>query len=387
MSGLLEARGTWENEIYRQSEAVEDDEREFLLQIADALLPEAEPLISGTVLAPRLLSIVSVAESDPREAVKSLTDDDVQLIHEVWGRDSSSDGGIGPTAVAAVALRTVIEDDVALWRSLDDSEPAGQEDSASRDELLQRLRRERTAYRHVSRLLQAHRGTALGAGLEGFVARLVGVQGRLFAAYLMLTPILNAHGEGSSDAEVDEPGAAADKLDQLLRESAQLDALAHEAWSKQVTAEEVCLDALKGLKNPTPPVPVRLHRSKPRGLRDPRVRMRVMLSVAAVLFVACVGIYGSQMLRGDADLRVPTSELPARLELIDAVALGSMLHATVSRWAWDELDPAERIEGVAELGARAAERGLSAVYLTDAQKHQLAVWTRKGGVHLTDSDP
>jgi hypothetical protein len=103
-----------------------------------------------------------------------------------------------------------------------------------------------------------------------------------------------------------------------------------------------------------------------------------------VLLVACVAVYGPQLLQAGNDLRVPAGELSGELQLVDTVVIGSMLHASVSRSAWDDLAPADRSQGVTGLGDRARNRGLSAVYLTDGENNQLAIWTQGEGVSLSE---
>jgi hypothetical protein len=358
MSGLLETVNTWEEELHHKSETLADTERDFLLEVADALLPDAESLIAGTILAPRLLAIISAAEQgDPRAAVSTLTDEEVGLIFATFGRNGSPIECGGTAGVSAATLRTVIEDDVIAWRQLEAEEPKGPEATAERREMLHRLRKERTAYRFVTRLLQKRQEAALGAGLEDFSDQLLSIQRNLFAAYLELIPILNAQGVPADPQTATDEKEAAQQLDRLLRESARLDTVADATRSGRVTAEEACLDALKKLDEPE--TAVVSDESAGRDPRKERKRLKVMLGIASVLLLACLFVYGSMF----------------------------FVHASVSSWAWRDLGVPERIEGVRRLGAGAGGRGFEAVYLTDENKVQLAVWTRKEGVRLAGEQP
>lgn len=171
-------------------------------------------------------------------------------------------------------------------------------------------------------------------------------------------------------------------LARLLRESAEIDSMVDSIRVEQVASDRADLEAIKKLDQEIPRI---VPRPLPgRGLRAERNRLRVLLAIAGTLFVACVVAYIPLLTRNTPELRIPLSELPNELEVLDAMEVGAMLYATVAAWSWQQADEAGRIAGIDNLAAAAAERGIRSVLVTDENKVQLAVWGREDGVKLAE---
>jgi hypothetical protein len=384
MSGLLDTVDTLETEVRSRIEVLGPAERNFVLEVVEALQPAAEPLVAGTVIAPRLLALVHAAQrGDPRAVVPSLTDEEVELLADSVSRDPRDPerNGVGRPGVNAVVMRTIIDDDLASWERIRSSDVAETGNDARREAVLNRLKRDRTAYRFVSRHLQQRQDTALLAGLQEFAEQLRRMQRDLFSTYLKLAPVLNSATVTTTDADTsDEPDAAAE-LDRLMRACQLSDAIAEVRRDGEVTNEEIYLNALKKMDDPDA-IETIIEHDPGRAAREKR-RLGILYSIAAVLLAACAVVYGLRFTRERIDLNVPPSEMPAQLELISAMSVGPMMHAQVSHWTWDDLDESGRRKAVEQLGISAFERGFETVYLTDENETQLAVWTKLDGARVS----
>jgi len=388
MSGLLDTVDTLETEVRGQIELLGPAERNFVLEVVEALQPAAEPLVAGTVVAPRLLALVHAAQQgDPRAVVPSLTDEEVALLHASVSRDARDPerDDVGRPGVNAVVMRTIIDDDLASWERIQSSGPDEAGEDARREMVLNRLKRNRTAYRFVSRHLQQRQDTALLAGLQEFAEQLRRMQRDLFSTYLKLAPVLNSSTVTSHNTAVDnEPDAAAD-LDRLMRACHLSEAIAEVRRDGEVTNEEVYLNALKKMDDPDA-IETIVEHDPGRAAREKR-RLGILYSIAAVLLAACAVVYGLRFTRDRVDLNVSQSELPAQLELISAMSVGPMMHAQISHWTWNDLDEPGRRKAVEQLGISAFERGFDTVYLSDENERQLAIWTKLDGARISAPEP
>jgi hypothetical protein len=112
VSGLLPTLDTLESEVQSRLDLLEPTDRDYLLEVVDALRPSAEPLIAGMVVAPRLLALIHATEQgDPRSAVPSLTDEEVALLDRAVrpSRDSNNDVGRPAQSDAAEDLNRLLE--------------------------------------------------------------------------------------------------------------------------------------------------------------------------------------------------------------------------------------------------------------------------------------
>lgn len=385
MSGLLDTVNTLETEVQGRAGDWQPREREYLLEVVDALLPSAEPLIAGMVIAPRLLELIHAAgHGDLRSAVPSLTDEEAALVTEqVQGRGGRD--GPGRPGINAVALRTVIDDDLASWLRLGDStEPA----NPRREAMLDRLKRDRTAYRFVSRQLQHRQDTALRAGLRDFAEAVRHSQRSLFSTYLELAPVLNRTGKREVEVRDDANGKVdtAENLDRLLRACQLSEAIADSERKSQVSNEELYVKALKKIESGEGDY-AEVRNVDPGDAVRERRRLGILSAVAGVLLVACVAVYGGRIGRDRPDMAIAPADLGIELELISAMPVGPMMYAQVSHWTWDDLEEADHRRGLEQLGLAAFNRGFVTVYLTDENNRQLGIWTKVGGAKLSAAPP
>ena len=373
VSGLLDTVDAWQGEVQRARESLDEEAQEFLLEMGEALLPEAESLITGSVLAPRMLQIIAAAEQgDPRGSAPGLTDDEAQAVAHAFGAAEAQAPQTEPVYFVGAILRTVIEEDVATSEALEEGEEPD-------EQLLDRMRKARTAYRYVTRLLKAKETEARDSGELQLADRLVATQQALYGAYLTLLPVLNPGADPADDGL-----EATDRLEALLRESAQLDSIADEARLNEVSTELEALEAVKKLRAGesevqfvAPPREV-----KTGGLRSERNRIRLGLVIAVVLGAFVAGIYGPRLTREKFEPRIPLAEIPAKLELLDVITVGRMMHATTSSASWQALETEQRRAGVDNLAQTATQRGMQTLFLTDESKEELAIWTADDGVRL-----
>jgi hypothetical protein len=379
VSGLLDTVDAWQGEVQRERETLGEQEGEFLLTIGEALLPEAESLITGSVLSPRLLAIMAAIEhGDLRVAAGGLSEAEAEAVAIAFGAEEIPGARPDSGYVVGVVLRTVIEDDVAAWEA--------QAGEAERDEaLLDRMRKARTAYRYVTRLLKARESEAQEEGQRLLAEQLVGTQQELYGAYLKLLPILNPGDDGVDEADPD--GLASNKLEALLRESAQLDSIADENRRHQVSSDKADLEAVKKLRDGEGEVKfvAKTRPLKSGGLRDERNRIKLGVAIAALLLAAVAVVYGPRLAREDFEPRIPIAEIRAKLELLDVITVGRMMHATTNGTAWRALDEKQRRTGVEDLAATATARGMQTLFVTDEAKAELALWTAADGVRLLDA--
>jgi hypothetical protein len=91
-------------------------DRECLLQVSHALIPARDLLIAGEVLAPRLeLIALAGKHGDLTAAVPTLSDQDVALVATAVAPNESWSDGACRVCINALAMRTVIDDDLASW--------------------------------------------------------------------------------------------------------------------------------------------------------------------------------------------------------------------------------------------------------------------------------
>jgi hypothetical protein len=353
-------------------------EREFVQHVADVVFPSRDGLVAAAVLAPRLEQLAqATGEQDIRDSISGLTDAEVAMLafHVCPAPGdvrASADGDPGWPSTDAVLLGAVLRDDLALLKESADA-------PGDAPELLPRLERDKAAYHVVAGRLQKRQNAALLAGLKDYADGLSRVQQRLFAIYRQLAAALNTGTAGNRDG-AGEAGEASADLQLLLDESAAQDDLADAARANRVSDEELYRDALEGVASP---------QQEPKPLFDPRynqarerVRIRVLSSIAAVLFVACVVVW-TLHLDADADpLAVELTEMSDTLILDEAVSVGPMLYVVVSHWSWDSMSNEERLGSARALGLSAANNGYETVYLVDEKRQELAMWSKSDGAKL-----
>ena len=373
---LLDCLNDLEHKVDTEAEGLEEAERTHLLQAANAL-PAQENLIAAAVVGPRLVQFASTGGEELRATIPSLTDGEVELIAAAREPDGLAEESVGRVCLRALALRTVMSDDLSAWDALG---AEGVDAAEALAPAVECLKRDAAAYRVVSRLLQEQQDAAVMAGQRDFLEELRRAKQALFAVYLKVASALNAGTPVSHTGKSAEQKEA--ELKKLLARSAAVDALAKADRDKRVTKDEIYLDALKKMrpgKAEIETVPSVID------LRKERLRKTALGTVAGVLAVACMLIWVFVPGRDGTDLRVPVSELPDSLSVNKAVAVGPMLYAEVDSWIWNDLDKPERLARVNEIGSSARSRGFDTVYLTDEAKTDLAIWNATDGAALVQN--
>jgi hypothetical protein len=353
---LQRAVAALEFELRATLETQASAEREFLLQVGNALIPQHDALVAAEVLAPRLAELARAGDDAGLRAVApELDEQEIACLSRAVrgpGDEEEERSGDAPSRVCidALALATVIHDDLAEWNfALDGADADG---GAGIRAIRGRLERTKTAYHVVSNRLQKQQDAALVAGLNGFAEELRRVQHRLFSGYLRLKQVLNTGGRAAE-------GTGA--MNRLLEECSNQEA--------RVEVEQGGIE-------------VRREKSAPALMRE-RARLRMLTRIAAVLCAACLVIYAVRHGErpGDA-LAAPIADLPETMIPAQGVAAGPMMYAEVSHGSWDGMSEAERTRTVLELGQSAAGRGYDSVYVLDEEQRELARWTRLTGVTL-----
>jgi len=387
--GLLAEVTRLECELRGAADAAGDAERDFLLQVLGTLLPAREPLLTAVVLFPPLLLLARAADDDdPRRRIPSLHDEDLPLLTPAAPAGEADPRRSSRACVNAIALRIIISKDLEAWEAVTGDATAGISNGGLR-RLLERLERERTAYRVVSDRLQQQQDTALMAGLSEFSEQLRGVKQNLFSMFLKLAAVLkDPAGSMVEPADHDEAAPHAE-LDRLLARCSEGDAAVEARRSERISDDELYLSALKGLGQ-AEETSADDPGSVPDGadlLRRERRRLRLLGAVAALLLTICFSLPFLLHFGGAREPRIDVEQLPTRLIPIQSIAVGPMMYVQISSWTWGDLDEAERVARVEELGQAARQRGLDTVYVTDEDDHDLARWSRSEGVRLYDFEP
>jgi hypothetical protein len=371
-----------EKQIASISEIVSPDERKFLRDVRDALIPSRDTLVAAGVLAPRLEQLARLtADDDIRSVLPTVTDEEIAVLAgALWPTPASADetasgGPSGWTGVEAILLTAVIREDLA--------EHIG---SAGDDgvQTIEQLERDKIAYHVITDRLQKRRNEALQAGLKRYDDRLQQVKQGLFFAYRTMSAAWNKHSaDGTEPAE--EVLSHDTILQRLLEESAAQDALADAERSNRAADEEMYRDALGDLDSQTRPA-TRPDFAPTYDLKRERLRIRVLSAITATLFAGCVAVWATHLTTNADPLAVDVKELSETLILNEAISVGPMMYVVVSHWSWDPMSDEERLSSVLALGLSAANKGYDTVYLVDEARQDLALWSKDGGAQLKQTE-
>lgn len=179
------------------------EDRDYLLQVADSLAIEKEPIVAAQVLGPRLQYLAeAAARGEVLEAAPTLSAEEAALF------PLSVDPGAGElparVCIDAIALKSLILEDLARWRALPADAPR-----ARRAALAERLRMERSAHQIVAERLQQQHDAALIARLPDFAAELREVRAALYAVSLQLEAALGGPQPAPPEARPAAPTAVA----------------------------------------------------------------------------------------------------------------------------------------------------------------------------------
>jgi len=273
-----------------------------------------------------------------------------------------------------MAMRTIIHDDLADWEA---QQIFDDEELMESEEHRERLLRDKAVYQVVAKRLQEQLDNALVAGLEPFAEEMRQVKRNLFSTYLRLSPAIRSD-EMEWDGDAESQRRLSEDVIGKVREAERE---AERIRGSRVTKEELYLDALSSMRKPA---------EKPRvqpvvaELRRERTRTRILVGIAAILFIAAVAVY--LVLPGVSSMHtnVYPSTFQQTLPVTDVTVAGPMVFASVSSWYWEELERPEKLHKLEELGKRAARREYQMVYLMDENSEQLGVWSISQGARLPD---
>jgi len=353
-------------------------EGRFLREIGETLMPSSDALVTASVLAPRLSLFTETNDAnDLRSAVPSLTEDEAVRIAALLHGCEELGNGASRASINALALQTILLDDLAAWDGLQEGDAIESRESVGR-----RLQQDKTAYLVLAQQLQKRQDLALLAGLQDLARELRDAKKDLFAVYTRLAAVLNGAADPESGREEDPHALdGAGSVERLLADCRAADAIAEAQRSVRQSTEELFLDALKRDSGQGPVA------KKPRrrrgNLQRERMRMRFLATIAGILVVGCVGVYGSRIGRTSSNsLSIPATELNGPLVVSQALGIGSMMVAETSRFVWDDLADQERITHVESLGVQARAKGFDTVCLTDENRVELALWDAADGVTI-----
>ena len=383
MPSLVTAVRYMEEGVRSGQDGLAPADRDCLLQTAQALLPSRDLLTTGAVLAPRLELLALAGKQDELiTAVPQLTDEDVALVRSAVASGEDWTDGACRVCINALTLRTLIEDDLASWKMSRDVTQGDPLAPGTREWSLAGLERDRIAYAVLSEQLQLRQDTALVAGLREFADELSRVKGELFSSYLKLAPALRETSGPTDVASEDDTAPAPLDMESLLEECIQADKLAEAKQSGKVNTDEVYLNALRDLGGEAP-VRTTVRQVRKRDVGREKRRLRVMVGIAVILGAIVVLQYGVR-LRGapEEDLRLDVTDFPGKVLLSEALAVGPMMYAETSHFAWDGLTDQQRMRRVEDLALLAGDRGFDKLWLTDENQVHLATWSKNDGTEL-----
>jgi hypothetical protein len=367
---LLRATEQAERAVIDTLDSVDAKDRESLEPVVQALRSPRDDLVAAQVLAPRLeLLTRAVQENRVASVAPSLSAGEAAWFTAAAGEPVAADEP-SRAVLDALALRSVMQDDLVAWNAALER----QADLETRQEILDRFDRDKTAYHVVSARVQEQHDTALAAGLDEFVTSIRQTQRSLFSVYLELSRALGTQAPADGDEPVSE--------EELRQKCLEAEVAGEQYRTEAEVKEELCTKALGDLEQPAKAV-----RADPRlpDLRNEKRRVRILASVAAVLFVAVTGVYvflpgGST----DAPAVLPQELSSAGVRVERLTPMGPLMFAEVSSVSWQQMAEDERRSHVAEMGRTASGRGFDLLHLVDEQARPVATWTRPGGVELAE---
>lgn len=320
--------------------------RDFLLQVGDSMSPPREQLLAGLVLAPRLARFSAATSPDElRRQVPGLEESEAFMVMAGLSEADATVGGPSRVGADALALRTLLEEELDRWE---------EGESAEREPRLCRLRRLQVAFRVIATRLQRQGAAAVSAGLDDTAEELRRIGRTLYAQRLRLSHVLH---EGTGDA-----------VEQAFADEQARDAVDEIAFAAALA--DMHRDAPARRDDEVPPRPAPVGR-----------RRHLLLGVASALAVISLTVHAAFLLTGpdpyDADRM---SAIGEGLPVSAVYPAGPILVTEVA--AWRLLDETERLDRALEIGQRAAEHGFEAAVLVDERGAELARWSERGGPEM-----
>lgn len=335
-------------------------ERDTIGKLHASLRMPEEPLLAAVVVVPELARLTHASRSGTlAEAAPSLTRDE---------RDAIVATGVERAFVDALALRTIIEREVARFLALP-TPPAGDENAAQvHRESSRRLESLRVAHGVVSPRLDAVRSEKFARTRQS-ANRLDEARRSLFAAYLDLSKALAGH-----------PAELGASVREQILEAEQAGAAVD---AERQTTQGLMRDATAGVERP-PAAELVLPPDMQDVIRERR-RRKVLIGVAATLVPVALTaniVYYRGFGRPPA---AAPDFLSAAMPVQQIMPIGRALYSQVSTFLWEDLTEPERRDKVVELGRLAAQRGYQVLIVVDEARRERARWSvTKGAEVVTD---
>ena len=371
--GSLAAFGDPTKLTWGAGHGIDSHDREFLAQVARALLPRPDRLLAATILSPRLALVLETGGGEAlKDLLPSVSRDETEILGDSREADENFAVPLRRICLQVAAARWLMHDDLFEWDALapaatgEGARPAdsSMDDEALRDldaarqgrlsECLLRLREDECVYRAVSSQLQFLQDHTLKAGRKDLTDLLIRLRRPLLASYTRLAVIVRS--PTATSFGLTQDGAA---------QRNQPDAAAPTAGDEET--EKIYEAAVTSLK-------AKQYRIFGRLAPALRQRRRIIaLSSALVLLVVSAPIVLLNLPAGPvAPLEFAASD-SISLKLLSATPVGTMIYAQVDDY-WSRLSEDQRREKLDDLARLATEKGFQAIFLTDSRGEPVAKW-------------
>jgi hypothetical protein len=346
---------------------VDPEERATIGRMHGALRLPEEPLLAAVVVVPELRRLSMAARSGTlSEAAPSLTSDERDAIASTGVQDGSDAMRANRVFVDAIALRTLMERDLAQFQALPPRVAGDEAAAKTRRDLSRRLESLRVAHGVVSDRLDAWRSEHF-ARARSSDGRLDRARRSLFAAYVNLSKALAGH-----LAEEFE-GGVRERILEAEQAAAAIDAL-------QLTTRGLMQVAAAGVEQSAETTTV-----LPPDMQDlvrERRRRNVLAGIAAALVpVALTANIAFYRERGRGPATTPDF-LSASMPVRQIMPIGRALYSQVSTFLWEDLSEFERRDRVTELGRLAAQRSYQVLIVVDEARRERARWSLTRGAEI-----
>jgi hypothetical protein len=365
-------------QVISTDEALDQNDRDYLLKIGDAMSCSQDDLVAHSVLAHRLVELAIFIDAGNLEQMESSLSATEREQLEAFAAENITQESCRST-LDSIAVRSLVQRQLREWGELGSPSDDDNSRRIERDATLGRIRQAMIALESVSTRLQTQRDAALVAGIESLAAELREAGRGLFSVKLRMAPILR---DPYVDAALEDESAGdpADLREQL-RASAAAEAEA-EGGPRSETEEEIYLGALKDMHSRKEAQKDKSRKNrKQSSLQLQRRRMKWMIAASVVLaFTSAIVNFVLLPGGGEAPSVPDVSELPAAIQAKTIKTAGPMMMTHVE--GWHDLDENTRRTQVDRLGEIVSENGMSMLIVVDEYGQGAAVWDQRGGTSL-----
>lgn len=363
------------------NEALNKNDRDFLLKVGDALSCNQDELRAASVLAHRLAELAEMlATGNLEEMEPSLSEEERDQIAAFAAENITQE--TCRAALDAVAIRSSVERLFNGWREFGNPSEDDESKRAQRDIVFARLKHAMIALESVSTRLQTQRDAALVAGIETLAEELRDAGRGLFSIKLQIAPILRDPYVDYDVVESCESDPA--ELIEQLGVSAAEEAEA-EGGPRRETEQEIYLGALKDMqsRNEDQKEEARKHR-KQTELERQRRRMKWMVAASVVLAITSAIVNFAILPGGGSkEPRAPRLEtIPPVINVRGVDSAGPMMLTRVD--GWNDLDENARRTRADRLGEIASENGFQMLMVVDEYGQGAAAWDQESGSGLPE---